>query len=236
MQQKSTLEEIRQRFDQDVERFSNIETGQLSTIDATISLELITESARRIRPDATQLLDIGCGAGNYTVKMLQKLPGLHCSLVDLSLPMLNRAGERTLAAGAASIQLLQGDFLEMHFEKEQFDIILAAAVLHHLRTDADWKKAFRLFYQILKPGGCLLISDLIVQETAAITAYTWERYGQYLTSVGGEEYRDKVLAYIDKEDTPRSMTWQLDCMQQAGFSKLEILHKNMCFGAFGAVK
>lgn len=236
MQQKSTLEEIRQRFDQDVDRFSNIDTGQLSTIDAAISLELITESARRIRPTAIHLLDIGCGAGNYSVKMLQKIPGLHCSLVDLSLPMLNRAGERVQAAGAASIQLLQGDFLEMNFENEKFDIIIAAAVLHHLRTDKDWEKAFQLFYRILQPGGCLLISDLIVQETPAITAYTWERYGQYLASVGGDDYREKVLTYIEKEDTPRSMTWQLACMQQAGFSKLEILHKNMCFGAFGGIK
>ena len=31
---KSTVEEIRQRFDKDVERFSNLETGQSATIDA----------------------------------------------------------------------------------------------------------------------------------------------------------------------------------------------------------
>jgi tRNA (cmo5U34)-methyltransferase len=64
--QKSTISEIQQRFDNDVERFSNLDTGQLSTIDATISLELITEAAKRINPAASTLLDIGCGAGNYT--------------------------------------------------------------------------------------------------------------------------------------------------------------------------
>jgi tRNA (cmo5U34)-methyltransferase len=30
--QKSTVEEIRARFDHDVERFSNLETGQAATI------------------------------------------------------------------------------------------------------------------------------------------------------------------------------------------------------------
>ena len=39
---KSTLLEIQQRFDNDVERFSNLETGQISTVDATLSLELLT--------------------------------------------------------------------------------------------------------------------------------------------------------------------------------------------------
>lgn len=31
---KSTVEEIRQRFDADVERFSNLETGQSATVGA----------------------------------------------------------------------------------------------------------------------------------------------------------------------------------------------------------
>ena len=42
---KSTVEEIRARFDNDVERFSNLETGQSATIDAPLALELIAEAA-----------------------------------------------------------------------------------------------------------------------------------------------------------------------------------------------
>ncbi len=74
---KSTVKEIKERFDKDVERFSDLETGQISTIDAKISLELITEAAKRITPQAENLLDIGCGAGNYTIKMLSKVPKLY---------------------------------------------------------------------------------------------------------------------------------------------------------------
>jgi len=48
---KSTIEEIKERFDNDVERFSNLDTGQASTIDAKISLELITEASKRIVPN-----------------------------------------------------------------------------------------------------------------------------------------------------------------------------------------
>jgi tRNA (cmo5U34)-methyltransferase len=94
---KSTVDEIRQRFDNDVERFSSLETGQISTIDAQISLEIITEAVKRVRPYAKTLLDIGCGAGNYTIKMLSKIPNLECSLLDLSWPMLNKAHERVRA-------------------------------------------------------------------------------------------------------------------------------------------
>src|SRR5687767_3928615 len=34
---KSTVEEIRQRFDADVERFSTLETGQSATVDAPLA-------------------------------------------------------------------------------------------------------------------------------------------------------------------------------------------------------
>ena len=81
-----------------------------------------------------------------------------------------------------------------------------------------------------------MISDLIRQDTELLNDYIWERYGDYLEGVGGKEYRQNVLAYVEKEDSPRSMNYQLDLMKQVGFKKVEILHKNMCFGAFGGIK
>ncbi|MGN6436232.1 MAG: class I SAM-dependent methyltransferase [Agriterribacter sp.] len=236
MVQKSTIEEIRVRFDNDVERFSNLDTGQVSTIDATVSLELITEAAKRIVPSATQLLDVGCGAGNYTIMMLKKLPGLHCTLVDLSKPMLNKAFERVSQQTAGDVNTLQGDIREVSLPNTHFDIILAGAVLHHLRDNEDWETTFKKLYALLKPGGCLMISDLIVQETAAVSEYTWERYGDYLEGVNGKDYRRKVMDYIEKEDSPRSLMYQLELMKKVGFRSTDVLHKNMCFAAFGGIK
>ncbi|MFD1602361.1 class I SAM-dependent methyltransferase [Flavobacterium artemisiae] len=233
---KSTIEEIRERFDNDVERFANLETGQIATIDATISLELITEACKRIVPNAENVLDIGCGAGNYTLKMLSKVPNLNCTLVDLSLPMLDKALERISAETSGRVKVKQGDIREVDLPENHFDFILAGAVLHHLRDDQDWETIFTKLFTLLKPGGCLMISDLITQDTDLLNDYTWQRYGDYLEGIGGADYRQKVLDYIEKEDSPRSMNYQLDLMKKVGFSKVEILHKNMCFGAFGGIK
>lgn len=233
---KSSIEEIRERFDNDVDRFSNLDTGQLTTIDAKISLELITEAAKRIFPKAENLLDIGCGGGNYTLKMLTKIPNLNCTLVDLSRPMLNKAFERVSKKTDKRVEIIQGDIREVSLDKNQFDIILAGAVLHHLRDYQDWEATFKKIFDLLKPGGCLMISDLITQDTDMLNEYTWERYGDYLEDLGGKDYRKKVLDYVAKEDSPRSMNYQLDLMKKVGFQKVEILHKNMCFGAFGGIK
>lgn len=233
---KSTIAEIRERFDNDVERFSNLDTGQVSTIDAEISLELITEAAKRIKPNALNILDLGCGAGNYTLKMLSKLPNLNCTLIDLSKPMLDRAFERVSKESNASVKIIQGDLREIDLPNNHFDIILAGAVLHHLRDDADWEFVFKKLYAILNKGGCLMISDLITQDSELLNNYIWEKYGDYLEKLSGPEYRKKVLDYVAKEDSPRSLNYQLDLMKRVGFEQVEILHKNLNFAAYGGIK
>ena len=95
--EKSSVSEIRARFDGDVERFSNRETGQTSTMDAALALELLAESAARATPGARSVLDVGCGAGNGTLALLERLPHLDATLCDLSEPMLVRAKERVSA-------------------------------------------------------------------------------------------------------------------------------------------
>lgn len=71
---KSTVQQIRERFDKDVERFSNLDTGQSATVDAPLMLDLVAACAAVATPHARTMLDIGCGAGNYGLKMLERRP------------------------------------------------------------------------------------------------------------------------------------------------------------------
>jgi tRNA (cmo5U34)-methyltransferase len=233
---KSSVEQIRARFDQEVERFSNLATGQSATIDAPLSLDLIASAASRINTNASSLLDIGCGAGNYTLKILERLPNLDVTLVDLSRSMLDRAVERVSQATTGKITALQGDIRELQFGESQFDIICAGAVLHHLRNDAEWRSVFAKFHAALKPGGSLWICDLIEHSDSRIQSLMWDRYGEFLTRLKDTAYRDEVFAYITQEDTPRPLMFQLDLLRSVGFREVEVLHKNSCFAAFGAIK
>lgn len=233
---KSTVEEIRERFDNDVERFSNLQTGQSATIDAPLVLELITEAAAQISPNATHSLDVGSGAGNYTLKLLARLPQIEMTLLDLSRPMLTRAAERIAAVTANKVTTIQGDVRELDLGAAQFDVIMAAAVLHHLRGDKEWRDTFAKFYKALKPSGSLWISDLTEHSTPQIQAMMWLRYGNYLTELKDEAYQEHVFAYIAKEDTPRPLMFQIDLLREVGFAEVEILHKNSVFAAFGGIK
>ena len=236
MQSKSTVEEIRTRFDADVERFSNLETGQTATMDAALALQLIAQTAAAVTPGARHVLDLGCGAGNYTLKQLQSLPNLDCTLVDLSQPMLTRAQERVSAATSGTVTTLQTDLRKLDLLPESVDIVLAAAVLHLLREESEWEAVFATLYAALRPGGALWIFDLVEHSDITVQELQWQRYGDYLTGFKNDAYREQVFAYIAKEDTPRPLLWQCDLLQRVGFSRVDILHKNGPFAAFGAVK
>ena len=233
---KSTVDEIRERFDKDVERFSNLETGQSATIDAPLVLDLIAQAAATTTPHARDLLDVGCGAGNYTLKLLTWLPGLNVTLVDLSQPMLERARERTAAAAAGTIASHQADIRSLDLAPRSADVIVAAAVLHHLRTDAEWEATFARFHAALRPGGSIWIADLIEHTSPQIQRMMWDRYGDYLTNLKNEAYRDQVFAYIAREDSPKPLMYQLDLLRRVGFRDVDVLHKNSVFAAFGGRK
>lgn len=233
---KSTVEEIRARFDADVERFAALDTGQSTTLDAPLVLELIAEAAAATTPHATHLLDVGCGAGNYALRLLREIPDLSVDLVDLSQPMLDRARQRVGAATRGVVTTIQADIRDLELAPERYDVVVTGAALHHLRTEAEWEAVFAAVYRSLTPGGSFWLSDLITHDIEAVQAMMWRRYGDYLTELKDAAYRDHVFAYIEREDTPRSLTYQIEMLRRVGFRQLDVLHKTSVFAAFGGIK
>jgi len=194
---KATNQYIRERFDNDTERFSNLETGQQTTIDAPLTMELCTEAAMYANPHAK---------------------------------------ERILPQTGGTVTLIQDDMRNLDLLDNHFDIILAAATLHHLRDDDDWELMFNKIYKALKPGGSFWVSDLVTHDSEFIKKLFEDKYSSYLEALGGPEYRQKVLDYVNYEDTPRSLNYQLALLEKVGFSFIEVLHKHSSFAAFGAIK
>jgi tRNA (cmo5U34)-methyltransferase len=76
----------------------------------------------------------------------------------------------------------------------------------------------------------------VAHEIGGVQELMWARYGAYLESLQGEQYRRKVFDYIDREDSPRPVTYQMGLLRRVGFVEVDLLHKNACFAAFGAKK
>ncbi|MBB4037638.1 hypothetical protein GGR21_003558 [Dysgonomonas hofstadii] len=57
--------------------------------------------------------------------------------------MLNKAFIRVSEQTKGKVGIIQGDIREVSLSKGSFDIILAGAVLYHLRENRDWEQAFK---------------------------------------------------------------------------------------------
>ena len=130
---------------------------------------------------------------------------------------------------------IQSDIRELDLAKKSLDVVVAGAVLHHLRTQAEWRAVFSSIFEAIAPGGSFWIFDMVTSSIPAIGELQHERYGQYLTNLKDNAYRDHVFAYIEKEDSPMPLLFQLELLKEVGFTA-DILHFNTRFAAFGGVK
>ena len=234
--EKSTVEEIRDKFDQMANRYTNLETGQDTALDSPLTLALISKAASIYNPNAKAIMDLGCGGGNYIVKLTTLLPNVDVTLVDLSANMLEAAKKRVNYNISGEVTTLQGDFRETNFGNNKFDIVTAATTLHHLRTKEEWELVFTKIYNSLKPGGSFWITDIILDENPQIDNFMHQGWFDWLQDTLGTEMLNWVKGQYAKEDTPQTLNFQLDLMKKVGFKETCILHKHFCFAAFGAIK
>src|SRR5262249_36260626 len=131
---------------------------------------------------------------------------------------------------------IQQDIRLVELPDESVDIIFAGSSLHHLREDSELRQVFGNFHRWLRPGGGGWVSEMSGDVPSSGEQLVKVRYGDYLLSLKDEAYRDHVFAYVEQEDTPRPLIWQIDLLRDVGFGGVEILHKNAIFAAFGGIK
>ncbi|MBM4075983.1 MAG: class I SAM-dependent methyltransferase, partial [Planctomycetes bacterium] len=115
---KSSVQEIQNRFDAEARLYTNLETGQVSAVDSVICLSLIAEAAAVTTPHAQELLEVGCGGGNYTLKLLERLPNLNVTLVDLSQTMLDLAIPRVRSKTTGAVHTINSDMRDVDYGRE----------------------------------------------------------------------------------------------------------------------
>jgi tRNA (cmo5U34)-methyltransferase len=95
---------------------------------------------------------------------------------------------------------------------------------------------FGKIYRALKPSGSFWINDIVLAETDAINEMMLSGWMSILKKQVSSE---KIALYRERyetEDTPRTLSYQLDLMKKIGFSKTILLHKHFNFAAFGGIK
>lgn len=226
---KASSEQLRQTFDRDVSHFTNLEQGQESTMDSRIALDFVQSNTLAMHPQATAMCDIGCGGGNFAMRVLRNFPGMKITLLDLSKNMLETASARVIEAGGIVQNAFQGDIREVDLPETAFDIVTAGAVLHHLRSREEWHHVLPKIVRALKPRGTFWMWDLVRFENPVIQAAQEQRYAEYLCQTQGNEQQKIVFQRIEQNDTPETTAFITQAMRESGFKTVEILHQNAVF-------
>ncbi|MFX0023341.1 MAG: class I SAM-dependent methyltransferase [Candidatus Hermodarchaeota archaeon] len=108
-------------------------------------------------PEKAHILDVGCGAGIPTAKFLTKR-GIKVTGIDLSDKMLNLA-----QVNVPKAEFIKMDMNELKFKQNTFDGIVSVYTLFHV-PKKNHREIFKKFFEVLKPGGILLINTGISES------------------------------------------------------------------------
>jgi demethylmenaquinone methyltransferase / 2-methoxy-6-polyprenyl-1,4-benzoquinol methylase len=127
-------------------------------------------------PEDGRVLDVACGTGDVMVEIRrQKGPLVKVTGIDFSPGMLDLARKKIDQHGLAGAFLLAGNALAMPFHQATFN---AVTIAFGIRNIQDKTGALKGFYDVLVPGGKLLVLEL--------------------ATPGGPRMRDAYLAYFQK--------------------------------------
>jgi trans-aconitate 2-methyltransferase len=154
-----------------------------------------------LRGDET-VLDAGCGTGNVTRVLLDRLPRGHVIAVDAAPSMVEQARELL----PPEVDVRQADLLELTLD-EPVDAILSTATFHWI---GDHDRLFANLHAALRPGGRLVAQcggygNVAEIKRAAFDAAAEPRFAPYLDGWEGD------WNFATAEDTER-------CLLAAGFT------------------
>jgi len=105
------------------------------------------------RPDRGELiLDVGCGTGVFTLDFLAA--GSRVVGLELSLPMLKRAGKKT---AGRPFHMVRGDMAGLPFADESFDKTVSVTAIEFLE---DARGGIAELFRVTRPGGLVVVATL----------------------------------------------------------------------------
>ena len=137
-------------------------------------------------------LDVGTGPAQIPILLAQRCPEIRITALDLSKEMLKIAKRHIAAAALTSrITLEQVDAKALPYPDNTFDGIISNSIVHHIH---DSLRAMQEMSRVVKPGGLVLIRDLVRPETPEAAQAFVDTYAAEDTPYQQKLYYDSFLA------------------------------------------
>ena len=155
------------------------------------------------------VVDLGSGAGIDLLIAAEKVgPAGRVIGVDMTDAMIARARANIAAAGAANVEVRQGIIEKLPIEASSVDWVISNCVIN---LSPDKPKVFAEIARVLRPGGRMAVSDIVVEDLPE-----WIRRHMAL-------YSSCVAGAISEEE-------YLEGLRQAGLAEVEV-HERLVYSA-----
>jgi len=192
-----------------------------------------------------RILELGCGTGELSLKVLQRYPSAEIVALDYSPRMLDFARSKIESAGyAARWSGIEMDFGEWannpNFSGfgDRFDACISSLAIHHL--DDEMKlKLFQRIRESLNPDGCFWNADPMLAESAAMrdiyqaAREEWAaNQGETLAAIRGNVGMSVSYGYSNP-DRLATMNTHLEMLASSGFETIAVPWKYYGMAVFG---
>lgn len=107
--------------------------------------------------EPTSVVDLGCGTGQLTERLIRRFPAATVIGVDLSAGMLSEAAGRVNEPNRDGDSLVRADANRLPFAPASVDVVVCTESFHWYRDQAG---ALNELAGVLHPGGRLLIASI----------------------------------------------------------------------------
>ncbi len=205
-------------------------------------LEVIT---RCLPSTSRRILELGCGTGELSLKILERCPDAQVIALDYSPRMRQFAFNKITASGYEQRWTgIEADFGEWANNPEKFDITrefdacVSSLAIHHLKDEMKLK-LFQGVRKSLIPNGCFWNADPILPESPAI-AEVYNAAREEWTAQQGTtlaEIRAKVgnrsTQCHSSQDQLATLDAHLQMLTTAGFETVAVPWKYYGLAVFG---
>lgn len=182
--------------------------------------------------DDLRILDLGCGTGNITLKVLERFPKAHVTCLDVSKNMLEIAKNKL--SGYDSIEYVLGDFTIIDII-DDYDAIISSLALHHIASDEAKLDMYKHIYDALNHGGVFYNADVIKAAGNYVQELNEKVFDEFMLDNGlSSQYVEEHKKKRRANDIPITLTKHLKFLEKVGFEDIDVIWKyygNVVYGA-----
>ena len=222
---------IKEHFEKEAAVFDKLFFKVVPRYDEMI--QAVAQAAPFHRKDKLKVLDLGCGTGNLTQKIITAFPNAHVTCMDMAENMLKMAKAKLERQGHISFWL--GDIRDFDYSNK-YDMIVSSLVLHHIEYK-DKLKFYRKLYNALSMGGVFYTMDIFLSPSRYLQKLYIEKWKAFMKTSGLPTSNvNEMIARHQEEDRPVIFKDELSIMSKAGFKCIDVVSKHYNFAVYGGQK